>query len=106
MGFYEWVFILAVLVLFVVPPIFVWHKVYDDGTFGRIGLSGVSFFAFIILIETVIGRQVYQTNGEVAGLVACFAIFIVWHLVRFHRRVVKKRCRPGAGKHPEMLGDV
>lgn len=99
MGFYEWLFIAAVTVLFVVPPIFVWHRVYDDGVFGRLGLSGISFFALVVLLETVLGRQIYQTSPEVAGLVACFAVFLVWHLVRFHLRVVlKRRMRPSSGK--------
>lgn len=101
MGFYEWLFIIAVAVLFVVPPIFVWHRVYDDGVFGRLGLSGISFFAFVILAEAILGRQVYQTSGEVAGLVAGFAVFLVWHLVRFHMRVVLRRHMvPTSGKTP------
>lgn len=100
MGIFEWVFIVAVAVLFVVPPIFVWNRVYDDGVFGRLGLSGISFFAFVILIEAIIGRQVYTTSGEVAGMVAGFAIFLVWHLVRFHLRVVKRRLPVSSGKEP------
>lgn len=101
MGFYEWLFIAAVAVLFVVPPIFVWHRVYDDGVFGRLGLAGISFCSFVILAEATLGRQVYHTSGEVAGLVAAFAVFLVWHLVRFHMRVVLKRpMRPSSGKQP------
>lgn len=100
-GFYEWLFMMAVVVLFIVPPVFVWHRVYDDGVFGRLGLSGVSFFAFVILAESILGRQVYTTSPEVAGMVACFAVFLVWHLVRFHVRVVlKRRLAPSAGKQP------
>jgi hypothetical protein len=42
----------------------------------------------------------------VAGLTASFAVFLVWHLIRFHYRVVlKRRLRPSSGK-TSLNGDL
>ncbi len=99
MGLWVWIFTIACIVLFVVPPLFVWHQVYQDGLFGRLGLLGISFFAFLVLGETV-GGESYGTSPEVALLVASFALFLVWHLFRFHSRVLKiRRADPANTKH-------
>lgn len=89
MGIWQWVFVLSCVVLFVVPTTFVWHSVYDDGLVGRLGLVGLASFAFVILGETVTGNG-YGIDAEVALLVASFAIFLCWHLWRFHRRVLRR----------------
>lgn len=88
MSLWEVIFIVACIVLFVVPVIFVYHRVYDDGFFGRLGLLGLASMAFIVLLETAFGGG-YGIAAEVALLVASFAVFMVWHLVRFHRRVLR-----------------
>ena len=84
------IFMLCCVVLFVVPLIFVASKVYQDGVFGRIGLSGISFFAATFLLERFTGTD-YEISGQMLALVASFTIFICWHLIRFHSRVVLAR---------------
>lgn len=87
---WEGIFIVACVVLFIVPVIFVYHRVYDDGFFGRLGLVGLASMSAIVLLETAFGDG-YGISAEVSLLVASFALFMVWHLWRFHRRVVTKR---------------
>lgn len=83
-------FVLSCIVLFVVPVIFVYHRVYDDGLVERLGLVGLATMSAIVLLETVFG-QGYGIAAEVALLVASFAVFMVWHLWRFHRRVLRNQ---------------
>ena len=87
---WEGLFVLSCIVLFVVPVIFVYHRVYDDGLVGRMSLVGLALMAAIVLLETIFG-QGYGIAAEVSLLVASFAVFMVWHLWRFHRRVLKNR---------------
>lgn len=83
-------FVVSCIVLFVVPVIFVYHRVYDDGLVGRFGLVGLASMSGIVLLETLFG-QGYGIAAEVSLLVASFALFMIWHLVRFHRRVLRNR---------------
>lgn len=77
--------LIACAALFVVPVVFVWNEVYEDGFFGRLGLIGISISALIVGLKIYARGWVYP---EVAMLLASFAVFLVWHLCRFHRRVL------------------
>lgn len=83
------IFLVACLVLLIVPIYFVTHKVYEDGFFGRIGLLGVSFSAATFLLEWIDGEG-FEVLPQTVMMVSCFALFLCWHLFRFHRRVVCK----------------
>lgn len=89
-------FLIACGVLFVVPISFVVHKVYDDGLVGRIGLLGVSFSAALFLLHALAGAlddkvEKLPVPPGMVLMACCFAIFLVWHLFRFHRRVLLHR---------------
>ena len=80
----------ACVVLFVVPIVFVWNQVYEDGLFGRIGLIGISFSAFIFGARIIqLGRTHLWPETEL--MIVSFAVFLIWHLWRFHRRVLKAK---------------
>lgn len=83
------IFLLSCLVLAFVPLYFVLHSVYQDGIFGRGSLLGISFCSIGILLESIFGNGFY-VPPIVSLQVAAFAVFSVWHLVRFERRVLKK----------------
>lgn len=97
----EILFYLACLVLIVVPIWFIRHKVYDDGVLGRCALALIAICAFAVLGQagvtyfdawqagTGYAAAGYHVELEEAWLVVGFAVFITWHLVRFHRRVVR-----------------
>lgn len=76
-------------VLFVVPLVFVSHRVYQDGVFGRIGLCGISFSAATFLLEWLWNDVEYELMGQTVALALSFTVFLVWHLFRFHCRVVR-----------------
>ena len=82
-------FLIACSILFVVPLIFVTHNVYQDGVFGRIGLLGISFSSSLFLMEATVGVQ-YDILPQTVFLAWAFAVFLVWHLFRFHCRVLRK----------------
>ena len=88
--YHGWIFLLCCVVLAVVPPYFVWNKVYNDGVFGRIGLLGISFFAFLFLFAAL-DEQDHRLTFITFGFVASVALFLVWHLIRFHRRIDKSK---------------
>ena len=81
---------IALIVLFIVPATFVWHDVYQDGVFGRIGLCGISLFAFIRLALTLQGSD-RSIPVEVELLIVAAAVFLVWHLFRFHSRALREK---------------
>lgn len=97
----EMLFYVACLVLIIVPIWFIRHKVYDDGVLGRIALAIIAVCAFAVLgqagstyYDAWLTGESYRNAGyhvewEEAWLCAGFALFITWHLVRFHRRVVR-----------------
>lgn len=87
--------LLACAVLFFVPVLFVWNSVYQDGVVGRLALIGISFSALVFGLKLLTGRY-NQTQPETEILVVSFAVFLVWHLWRFHRRVLtEKKARDG-----------
>jgi hypothetical protein len=109
MGKAEAAFYIACVVLLVVPPWFIRHRVYDDGLVGRIFLVVIVLGAFAVLGQAAVtywdawrsspswplasgvdwSRAGYHVEGEEAFLAGGFAGFLVWHLWRFHRRVVQ-----------------
>ena len=82
--------LLDCIVLFVVPLVFVTHSVYKDGVFGRGSLLGISFLSAGVLGESNIGVAFYVPPIFVL-LITAFAVFLCWHLFRFHTRVLKKQ---------------
>ena len=87
------IFLVACVVLAFVPLYFVVNSVYQDGVIGRGALLAISFCSIGFLLEAGIGASFYLPPLAVA-LVVAFAVFISWHLCRFHRRVVKKPWQP------------
>lgn len=90
------ILVVALLFLIVVPVLFVCHKVYQDGIFGRIGLLGVSALALFILLEMYFGSNgrydyLIRDFPEVTWMIISFAVFTSWHLCRFERRVLKEK---------------
>jgi hypothetical protein len=86
----SYLFLASCVVLFFVPLYFVVNQVYQDGVFGRGSLLGISFFSFGILGEASFGVGFYVPSIVVL-LIASFAVFLTWHLARFHGRVLKKQ---------------
>lgn len=84
------IFMLCCVVLVVVPIVFVLHKVYQDGFFGRCGLLGIAFAAATFLLEWLHGEE-YVMLPQTVALVVSFTVFLCWHLFRFHSRVVLER---------------
>ena len=80
------------VVLVLVPLYFIGHRVYRDGVFGRIGLAGISASAGLTWNEIVFGGADYMSLlFFVTMFFVSVAIFIGWHLLRWHRRVVLGR---------------
>lgn len=88
------VFYFACIVLAVVPLIFVYHKVYKDGIVGRASLLGISFVAILWLMDVTDKYFDGEDLPVVSNRGMCFtvlvAIFLVWHLARFHGRVLRR----------------
>lgn len=84
-------FWIACTALFVVPVYFVKNSVYQDGIAGRFGLLLISFFAAMFMLDAGTSEGPYDINAKGVGMLTAFAIFIVWHLWRFHTRVARKR---------------
>ena len=88
--------VVALLDLMFIPLVFVCHKVYQDGICGRIGLLGLAAVAFFMLLEMCFGRwarydlMLYELP-ELVWIIVFFAVFVTWHLFRFHRRVLLER---------------
>lgn len=91
-------FVVSCVVLFVVPIIFVTHNVYKDGFFGRVGLLGVAFSSATYLGEWLTGT-VYEILPQTVMMVASFAVFLCWHLLRFHRRVLRGSLNSERSRH-------
>ncbi len=83
------IFLLASAVLVVVPLVFVMHEVYEDGVVGRSGLLVISFVSAVDLLEWFFGEE-YEVLPQTTVKCAAFAVFLCWHLFRFHRRVLRR----------------
>lgn len=90
MIFMMYAIFIACTVLFIVPIVFVWNEVYQDGVFGRIGLLGISFSAFLFAAR-ILSYGYTRLWPETEIMVISFAIFLCWHLFRFHARVITSR---------------
>jgi len=78
----------ACVVLFVVPIYFVWNKVYKDGIIGRGSLLAISFTASTFLMQAIATNfACYEVLPQTIAFVVSFAVFLVWHLFRFHTRI-------------------
>lgn len=88
----EWeiLYYLSSLVSLVVAYVFISHSVYDDGLIGRIGLAGIGGTSALVVMQAVFGQGLI-IQPVVALQAAAFAGFMVWHLFRFHARVLKQR---------------
>lgn len=76
------------VVLFIVPPYFVWNKVYKDGIIGRGALLAISFTASTFLLQAIATDfKCYEVLPQTIAFVVSFAVFLVWHLFRFHTRI-------------------
>lgn len=88
------ILMVSAILLVLVPSIFVWHKVYEDGLFGRIALCGIIYFSAVILLELTSNEGRYyillSETPEVVWVIASFTLFTIWHLCRFHWRVLKE----------------
>lgn len=86
--------------LTVVPLYFILHNVYKDGAIGRASLFLITMASSAIEVEWLIGPLFgIPSNPEVVrrlviALIACFTIFLCWHLARFHRRVLNPKSDP------------
>lgn len=91
-------FLLCCAVLAVVPCYFVIHKVYQDGLIGRIGLLGISFTAATYVMAWFDYEEwpdfPFEADLQEVMMFGFAAIFLVWHLFRFHSRVVRSASRP------------
>lgn len=90
--------VIALVCLVAVPIAFIWHEVYNDGVFGRAGLGMIALFAFIRLCRMIDGTAP-DAPLELDFLVIGMAVFIVWHLFRFHYRVLKAKRDPAVTFH-------
>jgi len=86
----SYLFLASVAILFIVPVTFVWNKVYDDGFIGRLALIGISFSSFIFALK-IFSRGMNHPWPETMLMMTSFAVFLVWHLFRFHRRVLMSK---------------
>lgn len=91
------VFLACCIVLAVVPCYFVVNKVYEDGLIGRIGLLGISFTAASYVLAWFDYDEwpdfPFEPDLQEAMMFGFAAMFLVWHLFRFHRRVVRNAGR-------------
>lgn len=83
------IFLISCSILTVVPLLFVWNRVYQDGILGRVGLLGISFASSTYLIEKVLVGTRYDVLPQTAAFFAFVAVFLCWHLFRFHARVLR-----------------
>lgn len=81
------------LLLIAVPLYFVQHGVYEDGVFGRIGLLGIAFASCGYLLEAWVGDEELEVLPLTVMLATSFAVFLVWHLFRWHRKILRKVAR-------------
>ena len=85
----EIVFLSSCVVLAVVPVVFVANRVYQDGIVGRVALLAISFAADMYLLDFTFGVR-YTVLPQTAFFFAAVALFLCWHLWRFHRRVLRR----------------
>lgn len=94
------------LVLMIVPAIFVWHKVYHDGVVGRLALGGMSVAAGIVLLKILFDAHSYAIPPEIVAMMSLYALFLCWHLWRFHRRVLRRdQCQPDCEADRRRVAD-
>ena len=90
MTYWEILYYASSLVSLVVAYVFISHSVYDDGLIGRIGLAGIGGTSALVVMQAVFGQGLI-IQPVVALQAGAFAGFLVWHLTRFHSRILKQR---------------
>ena len=65
---------------------------YEDGVIGRIGLILLCFAQIMILMSAYDGTPYMHSPTEILGNIG-IGIFMVWHVARFLRRIVRERQR-------------
>ena len=105
-----WIAFCAAVVA-VVCWIFVFHKEYEDGLFGRIGLIVMAFASMARVAALVEADFVMPFNPIAAALWTGLALFLgrqLWRFLRLHRHPDDWR-KPNAattgGKHPRKVGE-
>lgn len=95
------------VVLAVIPLIFVFNKVYKDGIVGRVGLLGISFIAWTWIFDLLFNDYgALESSNRGIALDTMVAIFLVWHLFRFHRRVIRRdTCPPDCPQDRRHIPD-
>ena len=90
MNIWELIYYGSSVVSLMVAYVFISHAVYDDGLVGRIGLAGIGSTSALVVIQAVFGAGLI-IQPVVALQAAAFSAFMVWHLFRFHRRVLMQK---------------
>jgi hypothetical protein len=87
-----YILLAACIPLMLVPPLFIHNNVYQDGVIGRAGLVGISFSAACLWIFHMFAEEDARVPIQLISMLAAFfALFLVWHLFRFHSRVLRER---------------
>lgn len=86
------IFYFTLALLANVPLYFVWEKSYHDGIIGRAALLLISFSAWAVVLDIVIGDDgtKYQPPRLGLAMLIGFTVYLIWHLWRFRRRVGKR----------------
>ena len=97
------IFYAALFALAILPLYFVVNAVYKDGIVGRAALLLVSFSASSILLDVFVGadKWKYDPSPPTVMLTGSFAVFLLWHLVRFHYRVLMKMKKDSSTDCPQ-----
>lgn len=100
----------AIGLLATVPLYFIWNQVYKDGVIGRAALLFISGCAWGTIIDAAIGEQAtkYDPSPPGVGLALGTAVFFIWHLWSFHRRVERRdkgACPPDCPQDRRRLHD-
>jgi uncharacterized membrane protein len=94
-NFFLWLAMGCAAILAVIPWFFIINKVYADGVIGRAFLGSISVFALGLGMQIKQG-WIVGILPETSLLIASLTGFLIWHLWRFHRRVLRRdKKRPG-----------
>lgn len=90
---YSTVFVIIMAVFILAAAFFlITCQKYEDGVIGRIGLVLVCFAQIMILMAAYDGVPYSHSPTEILGNIG-LGIFMVWHVVRFLRRIVREKQR-------------
>lgn len=90
---YSTLFVVVMAVLILAAAFFlITCQKYEDGVVGRIGLVLLCFSQIMILMAAHDGTPYMHSPTETVGNIG-IAIFMVWHVARFLRRIVREKQR-------------